>query len=293
MLNPLPASLNHVDWPSIIHRNAVQALHEDLGDPPRDLTSELMPAERTATGQLLARESFRMAGQDWFEACFSLLSPHVRMAWHYKDGDEVPAGAVVLEATGPVRTLLTAERSAMNFLQTLSGTATRTARLAALIEDLPCSLLDTRKTLPGLRLAQKYAVVCGGGANHRLGLFDRFLIKENHIMACGGIREAVHAARKIADNLVEVEVENMAELEQACASGADIIMLDNFTPDEARAAVDWVSRHCDRKRPKLEASGNIDKHTLRAYAETGVDFISCGDLTKSVIAVDLSFRLNP
>jgi nicotinate-nucleotide pyrophosphorylase (carboxylating) len=265
--------------------DARRAIEEDLGDG--DITARLIPAERTAKAQVISREPAVICGQRWVTAVFSQVVPEARLCWFVQDGETVDADGVIFEVEGPARGLLTAERSALNFLQTLSATATQTRALARLIEDLPTALLDTRKTLPGLRIAQKYAVTCGGGHNHRIGLFDAFLIKENHIMACGGIRAAIAQAHKLAPGKpVEVEVESLDELDQALAAGADIVMLDNFSLEAMR---EGVRRTAGRAR--LEASGNVDANTLRAIAETGVDCISSGALTKHVQAIDLSFRL--
>ncbi|SDO79063.1 nicotinate-nucleotide pyrophosphorylase [carboxylating] [Halomonas shengliensis] len=264
---------------------AARLLAEDVG--PGDITAGLIPAEQHAQARVITREACVLCGVAWVDELFRRLDPTVALRWQAADGDRLEAGQAFLELEGSARSLLTGERAALNLLQTLSATATRTRHYVDLIGDTGVRLLDTRKTLPGLRLAQKYAVACGGGHNHRLGLWDAFLIKENHIAACGGIAAAVQEARDIARDLpVEVEVETFEELEQALAAGADVIMLDNFSLDELREAV-----RRGAGRAILEASGNVDETTLRAIAETGVDCISSGALTKDVKAIDLSMRL--
>ncbi|MGE4534813.1 carboxylating nicotinate-nucleotide diphosphorylase [Halomonas sp.] len=264
---------------------AARLLAEDVG--PGDITAGLIPAEQHARARVITREACVLCGVAWVDELFRRLDPTVALRWQAADGDRLAAGQAFLELEGSARSLLTGERAALNLLQTLSATATRTRHFVDLIGDTGVHLLDTRKTLPGLRLAQKYAVACGGGHNHRLGLWDAFLIKENHIAACGGIAAAVQEARDIARDLpVEVEVETFEELEQALAAGADVIMLDNFGLDELREAV-----RRSAGRATLEASGNVDETTLRAIAETGVDCISSGALTKDVKAIDLSMRL--
>jgi len=274
-----------------IQRNIALALDEDIGSnlvaDPGDITAMLIPADQEAHARVLTREPMMLAGRPWVDALFAALDPTVTVNWLANEGDQVAANQVFLELSGPARSLLTGERPALNFIQTLSGVATRVAEHVALLGDLPTRLLDTRKTLPGLRIAEKYAFSVGGGQNHRLGLFDAFLIKENHIAAAGGIKQAVDAAHLIAPGKpVEVEVETFEELDQALAAGADIIMLDNFSiPDMARAVTHTAGRS------KLEASGNITAANLRAIAETGVDFISLGTLTKDIKAIDLSMRL--
>ena len=264
---------------------AARLLAEDVG--PGDITAGLIPAEQHARARVITREACVLCGVAWVDELFRRLDPTVALRWQAADGDRLAAGQAFLELEGSARSLLTGERAALNLLQTLSATATRTRHYVDLIGDTGVRLLDTRKTLPGLRLAQKYAVACGGGHNHRLGLWDAFLIKENHIAACGGIAAAVQEARDIARDLpVEVEVETFEELDQALAAGADVIMLDNFGLDELREAV-----RRSAGRATLEASGNVDETTLRAIAETGVDCISSGALTKDVKAIDLSMRL--
>lgn len=268
-----------------IATNVNWALLEDCGDG--DITAQLIGADTNAQARILTRQPMRLAGRPWVDAIFNALDERVALTWHYTDGQDVPANAVFLELSGPARSLLTGERAALNFIQTLSGIATRTYALTQLLTGLNTQLLDTRKTVPGLRIASKYAVTMGGGYNHRLGLFDAFLIKENHIAAAGGIAQAVTAARQIAPGKpVEVEVESFAELEQALAAGADVVMLDNFSLAAMQQAVGQVAGRC-----KLEASGNITAENLRAVAETGVDYISMGTLTKDIQSIDLSMRI--
>ncbi|MDR9425958.1 MAG: carboxylating nicotinate-nucleotide diphosphorylase [Marinobacter sp.] len=262
-----------------------QSLREDVGDG--DITALLIPANKIAKGRVITRENARLAGRAWAEEVFRQVDPDVRLEWFFEDGDEVPANAVLFRMEGAARSLLTAERAALNWLQTLSGVATRCAGYAARVAHTGVRLLDTRKTLPGLRLAQKYAVTCGDCDNHRIGLWDGFLIKENHIAACGSIANAVAEARRVAPGKpVEVETENLDELTQALDAGADIIMLDEFPLEDMKKAVTLTAG-----KAKLEASGGINDQTLIPIAETGVDYISIGALTKSVRAVDLSMRL--
>ena len=264
---------------------AARLLAEDVG--PGDITARLIPGEQLARARVITREACVLCGVAWVDELFRRLDATVALHWQAADGDALEAGQCFLELEGSARSLLTGERAALNLLQTLSATATRTRHYVDLIGDTGVRLLDTRKTLPGLRLAQKYAVACGGGHNHRIGLWDAFLIKENHIAACGGIAAAVREARRIASDLpVEVEVETFDELEQALAARADVIMLDNFGLDEMREAV-----RRNAGKATLEASGNVDESTLRAIAETGVDCISSGALTKDLKAIDLSMRL--
>ena len=274
-----------------ILRNIRLALDEDIGlnllGDGADITAQLIPASEVAHARVLTREPMILAGRPWVDALFAALDPSLTLTWHATDGDRLAANTVFLELHGSARSLLTGERGALNFIQTLSGVATRVAAHVALLDGLPTRLLDTRKTLPGLRIAEKYAVAIGGGQNHRLGLFDAFLIKENHILAAGSITQAVAAAHQIAPGKpVEVEVETFDELDQALAAGADIIMLDNFSNDDMRRAVQLTAG-----RSKLEASGNITEANLRSVAETGVDYISMGTLTKDIKAIDLSMRL--
>ena len=270
-----------------IQINIEQALQEDIGDG--DITALLTPENEQATANILSRENMILAGQPWVNALIQAFDANVQITWLKQDGDQVEANEVFLQLSGSARSLLTVERPALNFIQTLSAVATKTAEYVKQLEGLNTKLLDTRKTLPGLRIAQKYAVAVGGGQNHRLGLFDAFLIKENHIMAAGGITLAIQQAHQIAPNKpVEVEVETWDELNQALDAGADIVMLDNFSQQQMMDAVKHVAGRC-----KLEASGNITIENLRHVATTGVDYISMGVLTKDVTAIDLSMRFNP
>jgi nicotinate-nucleotide pyrophosphorylase (carboxylating) len=258
---------------------------EDLG--PGDATAELLPAEAHADAQLTCREAAVIAGTAWFDACFRRLDPAVRIDWQVSDGQRAAPGAVICNLSGHARSLVSAERSALNFLQLLSGTATITADYVAAVAGTATRILDTRKTVPGLRLAQKYAVRCGGGHNHRIGLYDAILVKENHIIAAGSIAAAAHAARRLHPKLLlEVEVENLDELTQALDAGVDRIMLDNFSLPLMIEAVRQTAG-----RVPLEVSGNVTLDTIGEFARTGVDFISVGALTKHVRAVDLSLRL--
>ena len=269
-----------------IEANVRRALAEDIGSG--DITAQLIPAERLAHAKVITRESAVICGTAWVDAVFRQLDPRVAVHWHIQDGQRAEANQVLFELEGPARALLSGERSALNFLQTLSAVATRCQHYADLVQGTAVKLLDTRKTLPGLRLAQKYAVTQGGCQNHRIGLYDAFLIKENHIAACGGIAQAITVAHKIAPGKpVEVEVESLEELRQALDAGADIIMLDELSLDEMREAVALT-----QGQAKLEASGGVNESTLRAIAETGVDYVSIGALTKDVKAVDLSMRLS-
>lgn len=273
-----------------IRRGVSHALAEDLGYLPLaqgDITASLIPADQQATATIITREDCVVCGVDWVEEVFQQLSDQVVIQWFVKDGDAVTANTLLCEISGPARILLTGERTALNFLQSLSGTATTTAKYVALLGNSKTRLLDTRKTLPGLRLAQKYAVTCGGGKNHRIGLYDAFLIKENHIAAAGSIANAVNSARhNFPGKAVEVEVEDLTELEQALKAGADIIMLDNFHIADIHQAVAM-----NKGQAKLEVSGNITSEALKALGATGVDYISSGALTKNVQAIDLSMRL--
>ncbi|MFG0704871.1 carboxylating nicotinate-nucleotide diphosphorylase [Acinetobacter sp. TYF_19] len=269
-----------------IQLNIQQALQEDIGDG--DITALLTPEDEQATATIISREDMILAGQPWVNALIAAFDPSVQITWLKNDGDLVFANETIFKLAGSARSLLTVERPALNFVQTLSAVATKTAEYVKQLDGLNTKLLDTRKTLPGLRIAQKYAVAVGGGQNHRLGLFDAFLIKENHIMAAGGIAQAIAKAHQIAPGKpVEVEVETWAELEQALEAQADIVMLDNFSQQQMIDAVKHVAGRC-----KLEASGNITIANLREVATTGVDYISMGVLTKDVKAVDLSMRFN-
>jgi nicotinate-nucleotide pyrophosphorylase (carboxylating) len=264
------------------------ALAEDIGSG--DLTAQLVPPGRSGRARVITREPAVVAGRPYVDEVFRQVDPSIGVEWHVDDGDTVVADQLLYRLSGPARSLLTGERTALNWLQTLSAVATLTRRYVDAIAGLPTRILDTRKTLPGLRTAQKYAVRCGGGTNHRMGLYDGILIKENHIMAAGSISAAVAAARGSGARVpVEVEVETLDELREALDAGADMALLDEFTLDDLRAAVAMNRAH-DRGPMKLEASGGITFETLRPVAETGVDFISIGALTKHVRAVDLSMR---
>ena len=268
-----------------IERSVTQALEEDLGSG--DLTASLVPAGKTAQATVLSRDLAVLCGAPWFEAVFRRLDPAVGITWHAQEGDVLQENQVFCEITGDARALLTAERTALNFLQTLSATATRTRKYVNAVKGLNTSIVDTRKTIPGLRLAQKYAVRTGGGKNHRMGLYDGILIKENHIMAAGGIGPALKAARALAAPgvMVMVEVESLVDLVVALNNGAKLILLDNFSLAQLREAV-----HITGSRAELEASGGVDMKTVRAIAETGVNRISIGTLTKDIKAIDLSMR---
>ncbi|CAI3804757.1 carboxylating nicotinate-nucleotide diphosphorylase [Rheinheimera sp. MM224] len=267
-----------------------QALAEDLGHLPLeqgDITASLIPASQQAKATIISREDCVFCGSAWLTEVFRQLSAEVQVEWFVQDGEKITANSILCELTGPARILLTGERTALNFIQSLSGTATTTALYVSLLEGSATRLLDTRKTLPGMRLAQKYAVACGGGKNHRLGLYDAFLIKENHIAAAGSIDNAVSIARQnFPGKPVEVEVEDLIEFEQALKAGADIIMLDNFHIADIQQAVSL-----NKGRAKLEVSGNITAEALRSLSSTGVDYISSGALTKNLQAIDLSMRL--
>ncbi|MGB0894119.1 MAG: carboxylating nicotinate-nucleotide diphosphorylase [Parashewanella sp.] len=294
-----------------IRRAVTAALNEDLGLTPTaiqelnpisdraasllaaDITAQLIPAEKHAQAQLITREEGVFCGKAWAEQVFNQLGGDVALQWHVDDGDLVLPNQVLCEFSGPARAILTGERTAMNFIQSLSGVATLTKRYVDKIADTQTKLLDTRKTIPGMRMSQKYAVTCGGAHNHRIGLFDAFLIKENHIMACGNIKNAIKTARtNHPDKAVEVEVESIAELTQALDASADIVMLDNF---DINMMLDAVALNNDYKakgqQTKLEVSGNVTIDTISDFAKTGIDFISVGALTKHVKAMDLSLRM--
>ncbi|RZG86997.1 carboxylating nicotinate-nucleotide diphosphorylase [Acinetobacter sp. WCHAc060033] len=278
----IPASLLEQS----IQINIQQALQEDIGDA--DITALLSPEDEQATATIITREDMILAGQPWVNALIQTYDPNVEITWLKNDGDLVKANETIYKLAGSARSLLTVERPALNFIQTLSAVATKTAEYVKYLDGTHTKLLDTRKTLPGLRIAQKYAVAIGGGQNHRLGLFDAFLIKENHIMAAGGIAQAIAKAHQIAPGKpVEVEVETWEELDQAIEAKADIVMLDNFSQQQMIDAVKHVAGRC-----KLEASGNITLDNLNEVAQTGVDYISMGVLTKDVKAIDLSMRFN-
>ena len=269
-----------------IIETVAHSLREDIGDG--DITAQLIAVDTQACGRVITREHAVIAGCEWVNEVFRQVDRGVVLDWQVTDGQSVEPGQLLFRMNGLARSLLTAERAALNWLQTLSAVATQAARYAALISHTGTQLLDTRKTLPGLRLAQKYAITCGGCGNHRLGLWDAFLIKENHIMACGSIAAAVRAARELAPGKpVEVETENLNEFQQALDAGADIIMLDEFSLADMCIAVAKTAGQA-----RLEASGGIDDSTLVAIAETGVDFVSLGTLTKNLRAVDLSMRLD-
>jgi nicotinate-nucleotide pyrophosphorylase (carboxylating) len=271
----------------IIARQVTAALAEDLG--AGDVTAALVPASQQVCAQIIAREPAILCGTDWADATFQQLDPDIRLEWQVRDGDRLSADLPVLKLSGTARPILTGERTALNFLQTLSGTATAAARFVEAVAGTGCRILDTRKTLPGLRLAQKYAARCGGAQNHRLGLYDMVLIKENHIVAAGSIGSAIATARRTSPGIpVEVEVESLPEFDQACDAGADIIMLDELSLDDMREA---VKRNRSRgAKAKLEASGSVTLASVREIALTGVDYISIGGITKHVQAVDLSMR---
>ena len=283
MTLPPPQTIRPSD--SDVLANVRAALAEDVGSG--DITAALIPAAAKASARVITREDGVLCGRAWVDRVFAELDPSITVDWTARDGDRIVAGQQLFTASGNARALLTGERSALNFLQLLSGTATSCQRYAALVAGTGVKLLDTRKTIPGLRIAQKYAVTCGGCHNHRIGLYDGFLIKENHIHAAGSIASAVQAARQYAPGKpVEVEVENLDELEQALAAGCDRAMLDNFSLGQMAEAVKVCAG-----RAELEASGNVTEQTLRLIAETGVDFISIGALTKDCKALDLSMRL--
>lgn len=268
-----------------IDRNVSAALVEDIGGG--DLTAMLIPGGRQSSGAVISRQDAILAGQSWFDACFAQLDPEAEIVWTANDGDRIVAGQTLCEIQADTRALLTAERAALNFLQMLSGVATTTRRYVDAVAGTKARIVDTRKTLPGLRLAQKYAVRCGGGSNHRLGLYDGILIKENHIIAAGGISAAFAKARALAHPgvFIQVEVETLAQLSEAIDCGARMILLDNMDLQQMRDAV-----AINAGRAELEASGGIRLQTVRAIAETGIDRISIGGLTKDLRAVDLSLR---
>lgn len=272
-----------------IHDNVRRALQEDIGSG--DLTALLIPSDKTLKATVITRENAVLCGTQWFEACFTSLAPEIAIEWFFQDGDRAQAGQTLCEIIGPARAMLTAERSGLNFLQLLSAVATQTRRFVDAIAGTDAVIVDTRKTLPGLRLAQKYAVTCGGGVNHRVGLYDGILIKENHIIAAGGIAPALTHAREIAspDVFIQIEVETLRQLQEAIAAGATMLLLDNFSLDRLRDAVALTRQH-EGQRITLEASGNMTLETVRQVAETGVDRISIGGLTKNIQAVDLSMR---
>jgi nicotinate-nucleotide pyrophosphorylase (carboxylating) len=301
-----------IDLPSDLPRQVANALAEDVGSG--DVTAQLVPAAQRVTGKVITREPAILCGRPWVTEVFRQLDPTACLVWHANDGDRVTENQTLYEVTGLARPVLTGERTALNFLQLLSGTATATRRYVDAIAGTECVILDTRKTLPGLRTAQKYAVLCGGAQNHRIGLFDQVLIKENHIAAAGSLTAAVEAARRVAGSRkVEVEVETLAEFDEALRAQPDIIMLDEFNLADMRAAVAMNRSRGTKVAPfgspsskapeatfdnrtsgrpvRIEASGNVTLETVRPMAETGVDYISIGGITKHVRAVDLSMRL--
>lgn len=274
--------MSNIDYFSDLEATVANALREDIGSG--DLTAQLVAADTAATARVICREDAVICGRPWVDAVFRQIDPAITVDWNVAEGGAVTSAATVFVARGKARSLLTAERCALNFLQTLSAVATEARHYATLVGHTDVQILDTRKTIPGLRLAQKYAVHCGGCHNHRIGLYDAYLIKENHIRACGGITGAVNTARALApDRKIEVEVQTLAEMEEALSARADIVMLDNFTIDLIREAVLQ-----NRGRAKLEASGGFTHEGLVKVAETGVDYISIGALTKHVRAVDFS-----
>jgi nicotinate-nucleotide pyrophosphorylase (carboxylating) len=276
----LPADLAH---------QVEAALREDLGSG--DVTARLVPAAQRVRGSVLTREEAVLCGRAWADETFRQLDPKVQLTWHAADGERLAAQQVIFSISGPARPVLSGERTALNFLQLLSGTATAARRFVDAVAGTGCRILDTRKTVPGLRTAQKYAVRCGGAQNHRMGLFDQVLIKENHIAAAGSLSGAIEAARRNATGVaVEVEVETLGELQEALSVRPDIIMLDEFTLEDMRTAV--ALNRAQGSVAKLEVSGSVSLDAVRAIAETGVDYISVGALTKHVRAIDLSMRLD-
>jgi len=269
-----------------IPKTVARALQEDIGSG--DISAQLIDANKLANGTVISREKAVICGRPWVDEVFHQLDPSISIDWHVSEGDSVSENQTLFSISGNARVLLSGERCALNFLQTLSGTATTARQYADLAIASQIKILDTRKTIPGLRLAQKYAVAIGGCSNHRIGLYDAFLIKENHIIACGGIAQAVNKAKKIAPQKeIEVEVESLAELQLAVAAGAHRVMLDNFTRDQILEI-----KNIDLGNTKIEVSGNVTEHSLSQYLDTPIDFISSGSLTKHVQAIDLSMRLS-
>lgn len=275
-----------VKIPALIAEQVTTALTEDIGSG--DLTANLLPEDAQISARVIVRQPAVLCGTNWFHAVFMQLDRQIESTWFYHDGDTVQAGDCLCTLTGSARSLLTGERTALNFLQTLSGTASTAARYVQAVQGLPVTICDTRKTLPGLRLAQKYAVLCGGATNQRLGLYDAVLLKENHIQAAGSVTQALAIAQASATTAIQIEVENLAELAEALNAGATSVLLDNFTLTELRQAV-----VLNQKRARLEASGGINLTTVRQVAETGVDAISVGDLTKNLQTIDFSMRFLP
>lgn len=277
------------ELPGDLANQVEAALREDLGSG--DVTAALVPAAQRVRGSVVAREDAVLCGRAWVEETFRQLDPRVQLSWHATDGERVAAEQVIFAIAGPARPVLSGERTALNFLQLLSGTATVTRRFVDAVAGTGCRILDTRKTVPGLRTAQKYAVRCGGAQNHRMGLYDQVLIKENHIAAAGSLTGAIEAARHSAAGItVEVEVETLGELQEALNARPDIVMLDDFTLEDMRAAV--ALNRAQGATAKLEVSGSVSLDAVRAIAETGVDYVSVGALTKHVRAIDLSMRLD-
>ncbi|MBN9697733.1 MAG: carboxylating nicotinate-nucleotide diphosphorylase [Zoogloea sp.] len=268
-----------------VQRSVAASLAEDIGTG--DLTARLVPASRAARGRVITREDAVLCGTAWFDATFAALEPDASVIWHVRDGERIKPGQLLCEVDASARSLLTAERTALNFVQLLSGTATLTSTFVQAVAGTKAKIVDTRKTLPGLRLAQKYAVRIGGGTNHRIGLYDGILIKENHIIAAGSIKAVIEQAKSFAPSnvFIEVEVEDLTQLEEALDAGAKMILLDNMDLSQMREAV-----ALNQGRAELEASGGVNLERVRAIAETGVDRISIGSLTKDVRAIDLSLR---
>jgi len=276
------------ETPKDLHDQVASALREDIGGG--DVTAQLVPVTQRVRGRVITRENAILCGRPWVEETFRQLDSNIRLTWHAADGERITANQIIFEIEGPARAVLTGERTALNFLQLLSATATAARHFVDAVAGTGCVILDTRKTLPGLRAAQKYAVRSGGAQNHRISLYDRVLIKENHIAAAGSLSIAIAAARRVAPTVpVEVEVESLTEFEEALAARPDIIMLDEFSQADMRTAV--ALNRTSEHPVKIEASGSVSLETVRAVAETGVDYISIGGITKHVRAVDLSLRL--
>ena len=273
--------------PNNISEQVKRALEEDIGSG--DVTADLIPSANQSKASVVCRDNAIFSGRAWFDEVFNQIDPAVKINWHFKDGDRIAAGSILCDLSGNARAILSGERAALNFVQTLSATATQTNRFVEAIKGTKAKILDTRKTIPNLRNAQKYAVLCGGGKNHRIGLYDMVLIKENHIMAAGSISAAVKQAKKRHPDLkIEVEAETLDEFREATIAGADIVMLDNFELDIMRQAVE--ENNVSARKVILEASGGVNLSTVRAIAETGVDYISVGEITKDIKAIDLSMR---
>lgn len=281
--------MDFIDLTNEIKKNVSNALVEDIGSG--DYTALLTPGKKKINASVICRENALLCGAQWFDSCFQQLASDISIQWHFKDGDTITSDHKICEIEGNARAVLTAERTALNFLQTLSAVATKTRRYVDMVSSTDVKIVDTRKTLPGLRIAQKYAVKCGGGVNHRLGLYDGILIKENHIIATGGIEQALNKAKALApsDLFIQIEIETLNELRIALNAGAKMVLLDNFSLDQLRAAV-ILTKQLANQHTLLEASGNITLENVKAVAETGVDRISIGSLTKDVKAIDLSMR---